>query len=140
MPRDQIALFLGLFLVVASLLSGVAALEYEFYLDTKVSDDTDLSEKDISEWVRYEELSTNSQNYVDRAIQGERLLFPARGDVPGFREPTSGNLGVTYDENRYIFHRGVTFVWSSIPGIVALLLLVCSIILIIQSVRLEKSM
>jgi len=129
-------------IVVSPLLAMVAA-QYQFVLVAELTqeeyaDNVDEIAPEMSERIEYSELSADEQEIVDRAIEGERFYFQSYDRVPRMRTPDTGDLVVVKNDTNYVFERGQTFVWRTLPGAITIGLLLSAVLGLAQIYRWQR--
>ncbi|MFP9192141.1 hypothetical protein ACLI4Q_10860 [Natrialbaceae archaeon A-CW1-1] len=126
-------IFLGLIFIIASIISGLAAVEYLIFHEESAEDVGDVSEEiDRYGMVQYEELSEEQKQIVDGAIEGEQYRF----DDDDNEAIAWGNGRVISQDGQYhVIPRDTTINWISTAGLLALSLGIGGVLLIIEAIR-----
>jgi hypothetical protein len=129
--------------VVASPLLAMTASQYQFVLAAELSQQEYVDRADelapgIAERVEYGDLGPEKRALVDRAIEGERFYFGSYERVPRMRTPDDGDLLVVKDDTYYLFRRGRTFAWRTLPGAATIGLLLSVVLGTAQAYRWQR--
>ncbi len=123
--------FLGvvLLLVVTTAL-GIGAIRYEFRYAGTVEDPTD------ARWqFDYEDLTVEDKEVVQRAMEGERIVFQSDGLWPG---PGRGDLALRYQNEWHLFNRRIYFGATTPFGIASIASALAGFACIGESIRRKR--
>lgn len=125
--------FLGVFLLIGSLVVGIGALKYEFVYVSSMENPTDWNRP----LYNYEELPATEQRIVDGAINGNRYVFDRQGPIPGGKMSSLGTqeLMVAKEGTYHIFTHQITFVPTETAGLAAIALAFAGLISVIEAIR-----
>ena len=102
--ENFLLVYVALFLFVGTMGAGIGSLEYRVVSEGQV----DRLPREAGWPIPYGNLSERERRMVDRAIEGDRVVVRAAGDLPG-RIHRRGEFGVRRDGETYLLDRRLFF-------------------------------
>ena len=102
--ENFLLVYLALFLFVGAMGAGIGALEYRVVSEGRV----ERLPREAGWPIPYGNLSDRERRMVDRAIDGDRVVVRASGDLPG-RIHRRGRFGVERAGETYLLDRQLFF-------------------------------